>query len=163
MERLIIFRHGKAERSSASGEDFDRALTERGREDAAAMGRMLAMTGTAPDVALVSSAVRAVQTIEAARAVFPKAMAKTSRDLYLAGAEHLLRAARAEDAPVVMLVAHNPGLHDLALRFAVAGSVAEGDLVRLREGYPTSAATVFHFDEDGTPHLVAFHTPQARG
>ena len=33
MKRLILFRHAKTERTSASGEDFDRALTERGKAD----------------------------------------------------------------------------------------------------------------------------------
>jgi len=163
MERLIIFRHGKAERGAASGEDFDRALTDRGREDAAALGRMLAMTGVVPDVALVSSAVRAVQTFEAARPSFPKAVVRTSRDLYLSSADQLLRAARAEEAATVMVVAHNPGVHDLALRLAQAGDGPVAELARLREGYPTSATAVFRFDPDGAAHLVAFHTPRGRG
>lgn len=159
MERLIILRHGKAERGSASGEDFDRALTERGREDAAAIGRWLAMTGALPDVALVSSAVRAVQTYEAARRSFPKTEVRMRRDLYLARPEQLLRAAWAEAAATVMLVGHNPGLHDLALKLANGGGAGSADLARLHEGYPTSAAAVFRFDADTTAHLVAFHTP----
>jgi phosphohistidine phosphatase len=163
MERLIIFRHGKAERDSASGEDFDRALTDRGRADAEAIGRMLAMSGSSPDLALVSSAVRAVQTYEAARPAFPRAAVKTSKDLYLASAGALMRAAHAEDAACIMLVAHNPGLHDLAVALAREGRVTSADRIRLEEGFPTSAAAVFRFDADGTPQLVALHTPKGRG
>lgn len=163
MERLIIFRHGKAERDSASGDDFDRALTDRGRGDAEAIGRMLAMSGSSPDLALVSSAVRAVQTYEAARAAFPRALVKTSKDLYLASGGALMRAVRAEDAACIMLVAHNPGLHDLAVALAREGRASSADLIRLEEGFPTSAAAVFRFDVDGTPQLVALHTPKGRG
>lgn len=163
MERLIIFRHGKAEHGSSSGEDFDRALTERGRDDAAAMARLLAVTGAVPDVALVSSAVRAVQTFEAARPAFPKAALSTRRDLYLSTASHLLRAARAEVADTVMLVAHNPGLHELALGLTKEGRAGPADRARLQEGFPTSAAAVFQFDGSGEPQLLALHTPRGRG
>ena len=34
MKRLILMRHGKAERHAATGGDFERALAERGRDDA---------------------------------------------------------------------------------------------------------------------------------
>lgn len=160
MERLIIFRHGKAERSAASGEDFDRALTERGRDDAEAMGRLLAVSGAAPTLALVSSSVRAVQTFEAARAAFPNAAVKTSQGLYLSSADYMLRAAKAETAAeTVMIVAHNPGVHDLSLRLAQEGGAPAAELARLEEGFPTSAITIFRFVDDA-PELLAFHTPR---
>lgn len=158
MERLILFRHGKTERQSASGDDFDRALLDRGRADAEAMARMLAVTGAVPDLVLVSSAVRAVQTYEAARVAFPKAVVQTTRALYLAPAGQLLRAAEGEpEAGTVMLVAHNPGLHDLALRLAAASPGRDRD--RLQDGFPTAAAAVFAY-VDGEPVLQAFHTPR---
>ena len=58
MQRLILFRHGKAEAQSASGGDFDRQLEPRGVREAAAMGRLLAGKALAPDVVLVSAAAR---------------------------------------------------------------------------------------------------------
>ena len=45
MERLILFRHGKAEPDSESGDDFDRRLAPRGERDSAAMGATLADLG----------------------------------------------------------------------------------------------------------------------
>jgi len=42
MQRLILMRHAKAE-ASAPGGDVDRALSERGLRDAAAIGRALAI------------------------------------------------------------------------------------------------------------------------
>ena len=41
MQLLILLRHGKAESASSSGDDFERALTDRGRRDSALMGRVL--------------------------------------------------------------------------------------------------------------------------
>ena len=64
MERLILMRHGKAERHAASGGDFERALAESGRADAAVMGRVLAGLGLTPDLMLVSSARRTRETAE---------------------------------------------------------------------------------------------------
>ena len=39
MDRLILLRHGKAETDAPTGQDFDRALTGRGRRDAALVAR----------------------------------------------------------------------------------------------------------------------------
>ena len=52
MDRLILFRHGDAERQSASGEDFDRRLTATGRRESQETGESLAHLGFAPDVAV---------------------------------------------------------------------------------------------------------------
>ncbi|HEY9219454.1 MAG TPA: histidine phosphatase family protein, partial [Phenylobacterium sp.] len=54
MDRLILVRHGEAERQSASGEDFDRRLTAAGRRESLETGESLAGLGFTPDVALVS-------------------------------------------------------------------------------------------------------------
>jgi len=73
MRRLILFRHAKTEARSPSGDDASRRLTERGRDEAALMGRVLAEAGFLPDLALVSPAVRARETWEALAASLPKA------------------------------------------------------------------------------------------
>src|SRR5579863_892928 len=94
MERLILLRHGKAEASAPSGEDFDRSLTERGRSDSALMGRVLAGAGYAPDLVLVSSAARTHQTWDAASPAFGPTRALFLRDLFHAPAEQILALAR---------------------------------------------------------------------
>ena len=73
MDRLILLRHGKAEADAPTGQDFDRALTGRGRRDAALVARELAEAGSAPDLVLVSPAVRAKETWEEAAPFFPGA------------------------------------------------------------------------------------------
>lgn len=64
MKTLILFRHGKPDRSVEP--DFDRPLTERGMEDAATMGKALAGSGTIPDRLISSPALRARTTAELA-------------------------------------------------------------------------------------------------
>ena len=165
MERLILFRHGEAEESAASGEDFDRALTDGGRAEAAAVGRLLAVSGSSPDLALVSSAVRAVQTFEAARPVFLHARQQASRSLYLASARELMEAIQADqdNVRVLMVVGHNPGIHELALALAREGLAPHArpsaDMNTLESRFPTAAAAVFTFDEAAKPHLIALHMP----
>ncbi len=66
MRTLYILRHGKTQTNSPSGEDHDRDLTERGRAAAATIGSFLTRADEAPELILVSSAVRARRTVELA-------------------------------------------------------------------------------------------------
>ena len=95
MDRLILMRHAKAERRSASGDDFDRPLTEDGRRDAAMVGLALAKDGLAPTLALVSAAQRTVETWETMRGSCPKARAQVLRSLYNATPMEVLDALEA--------------------------------------------------------------------
>jgi phosphohistidine phosphatase len=158
MDRLILMRHGKAERHAAQGGDFERALAERGRNDVALIASALASEGLAPDLALVSAARRTRETWEAAAGAFPGATAQVLRNLYHAEAQEVLAAVREADAPAgtVMVVGHNPGLHDLSLRLA-QGAQAEGrpaELSKLRGRFPTATAAVFDIDASGAPRLA---------
>src|ERR1700744_304444 len=100
MRRLVLFRHAKAERPAASGEDFTRALPERGRRDAYLIGRALAEAGVKPSLALVSASVRTRETWEASGLGSDATEARFERGLYNASAGQLRRAVAAvEDAP----------------------------------------------------------------
>jgi phosphohistidine phosphatase len=141
MDRLILLRHGKAEADAPSGRDFDRALTDRGRRDAALIARILDEAGLAPDLVLVSPAARAAQTWEAAAAFFPKA-----------------RAVEGAAAGTVMVVGHNPGLGQLAAWLAQEARSGEAR-VQLAQGFPTAAAAVIAF----SPPAVELFTPKTLG
>ena len=160
MQRLILFRHAKAERTSPTGEDYDRPLAARGREDALLMGRVLADAGHKPDLALVSSARRTIQTWEAAATSFPAARVDLVRELFLADAEALLAAAEraGQRGETLMLLAHNPGLHDLALQ--LSGGTPDP---RLGRGFPTGAAAVFEVPEPGRYTLTDVLLPENHG
>ena len=160
MDRLILLRHGKAETDAPSGRDFDRALTERGRRDAALIARLLDEAGLAPDLALVSPAARTVQTWEAAAPFFPQARVVETPELYEITAGDILALARREGAAVgtVMVVGHNPGLGQLAAWLAQEARSAEAR-AQLAQGFPTAAAAVIAF----SPPAVDLFTPKTQG
>lgn len=145
MERLILMRHGKAERHAASGGDFERALADSGRADAAVMGRVIAEAGLSPDLMLVSSARRTRETAEQVAPCFPRARIEHLRDLYHAEAEEIVQVLEdhGDAAATVMVVGHNPGLHDLAVRLAARGEASPILSNRLRGRFPTSTTVVF--------------------
>jgi len=72
--------------------------------------------GLAPDVVLVSSARRTLQTLEAISPFPDSPLVEPMDDLYLASWPRLLDLLRQapETARSVMLIGHNPGLQDLA-------------------------------------------------
>jgi phosphohistidine phosphatase len=132
--RLVLVRHAKAEHGG-EGADHDRALTHRGRRDAAEAGRWLAGVVPVVDEVWCSSAVRAVQTWDAIAPSVAAPAPSVERDLYLAGARDLL--GRLRDVPAgrtVLLVGHNPTAEQLLaavvgeLRGLRPGAVAVADL-----------------------------------
>jgi phosphohistidine phosphatase len=52
-----------------------------------------------------------------------------------------------------MVVGHNPGLHELALRLAMGGPADPAKLAQLRGKFPTATVAVFSIDPDGAPTL----------
>jgi phosphohistidine phosphatase len=151
MRRLILLRHAKTESNAPSGEDIDRRLDPRGLADAAAIGRWMAEQRCRLGHALVSTAVRARQTWEAVAPMLGDATVEVTylRDLYLAEPADILRAIREAgglDARCVMVIGHNPGLHELALMLTGSGN---DDALRLLAGnLPTSGLLVIDFDID---------------
>jgi phosphohistidine phosphatase len=147
MRRLILLRHAKTERQAASGADFDRALTERGWSDGARTAQALAAAGLVADLALVSTAVRARQTFEAAQPFLPDVRLTLESNLYNAAPETLLNAARGADGDTVLVIAHNPGVHALAMELAER-ALCEPTIRRdLEAGFPTATAAAFEFGD----------------
>lgn len=127
MDRLILLRHGEAERRAPSGRDFDRALTAAGRAAAVTVGRALAARGVTPDVVLVSTALRARQTWDdAASAWSTQARLMEEARLYNAPGGVIFDLAAAQGADSVLVVAHNPGLQDLAASLGAEAAFADG-------------------------------------
>lgn len=152
MKRLILMRHAKAERSSPGG-DFERALTDRGRFDAALMGRLLLDEGLVPDIGLVSTARRTRQTWDEASAAFPSAASRALGGLYNADAGRILFEAEAAgvEHDAVMVVGHNPGIHALTVALLREGGSGSSLLSRAESRFPTSTVAAFTFDPGGRP------------
>jgi len=159
MNRLILFRHGKAEPDAESGDDFDRALADRGVEEAQAMGRRLATLGFIPDVALVSAALRTRQTWDALAPAFPQAEAAFERELYHIDPRGLWLAAKRANAGCVMIVGHNPGLQDLTVRLLMEGGASAREIADAQARFPTAAASVFAIDPAGRPSFEGLYVP----
>ena len=143
MRRLILLRHAKTERGAPSGRDVDRQLDERGMLDAREVGQWLARHNYTPDLAWVSTARRAQQTWDILVKSFTTSRAEHRDELYSADAGDLLKVvhdARIADPKVLMIVAHNPSLHELALALISAGETA--GLRALAANLPTTGVVV---------------------
>jgi phosphohistidine phosphatase len=146
MRRLILFRHAKTERDAPSGRDQDRRLDARGREDAAAMGRWLARQRYRPSLALVSTAARAEQTWTLVEDELAGARIEYVPELYGADPSDILRIIRGvdlEDPACLMIVAHNPGLHELALALITGDDSATRRALAIN--LPTAGVVVIDF------------------
>jgi phosphohistidine phosphatase len=165
MQRLILLRHAKAEARSASGEDFDRALTARGRHDARLMGEVLADAGLKPDLALVSAARRTRQTWEEASAAFGDVTALFEKSLFHASSRELRRAIEGVEgkAANVILVGHNPAIHQLTLELLIDGAAGMDAIDRAKSKFPTAAAAAFAFDAAGRPAYDGLFYPKDFG
>jgi phosphohistidine phosphatase len=162
MDRLILFRHGKAEHESASGEDFDRRLAPRGVRESAEMGETLAKLGMVPDRALVSTAARARETWAAAEAAFPDAELILDPELYNAdsGAIRHAAAAAGRGCRALIVVGHNPGLQELTVRLLTEGRAPPALVARAQRRFPPAAASVFIFDANGRPAFDGLFFPE---
>ena len=153
MRRLMLLRHAKTEPDAPSGRDQDRRLDARGHRDAAEIGTWIGTHPPFPDHVLVSPAVRAVQTWdiawEAMKDQVPKPQIELVPELYGAETTQLLlaiRMASATDPKQLLLVGHNPGMHELAL--ALTGTAAPASRQALSDNLPTSGLAILDFVTD---------------
>lgn len=165
MQRLILFRHAKAERKAASGEDFDRTLDERGRADAKLMGRVLNDAGLRPDFAWISPSQRTRETWEAASEAFGPVETVFDKKLYHASSGTMRRMIEdAEGRPgALILVGHNPGLHQLVIELLVEGAAAPSVTARATSRFPTASVAAFDMDAAGRPILDGLYFPSDYG
>src|SRR5690348_4538527 len=137
MRRLLLFRHAQAERPEDKGPDRVRPLTPHGREDAARIGFYMANHAMTPDQVVISPAKRAQETWKyAAMALSSTPAAVTQEGLY--NAQYPIIFSAIKDTPVnihnLMVIGHNPGLHELALKLIASGEVDVRE--RLQEKMP---------------------------
>jgi len=154
MRRLMLLRHAKSDWSTPGQRDIDRALSSRGRESAAVMGRYMAQHGLVPDRVLVSSARRTRETWELLAPSFDRqpAFAYEPR-LYEASPSRLLEILRGADPAVhaLLVIGHNPGLQEVA-----ASLVATGDIdarQQMLEKFPTAGLAILDFPTDDWRNL----------
>jgi phosphohistidine phosphatase len=170
MRQLLLLRHAKSSWDDPALSDHARPLAQRGQRAAAAMRRVVQGLGLQPDLVLVSSAQRTLQTLEALEPWDETPNIEPMDGLYLAGAEQLLKVLRGTPELVrsVMVVGHNPGLHELAVTLVGAQGMTQADegARRLAAGYPSGALAEFTVAVpwqrlgEGTGRLVRFVCPR---
>jgi phosphohistidine phosphatase len=145
MHQLLLLRHAKSSWDDAGGPDRDRPLNARGRRAATAMRSAMRERGLAPDLIFVSSAARTMETMHALEPWDDTPLIEPLDELYLASQARLLATLRgvAETVRTVLLIGHNPGMHELAA--ALTDPRASPDpLVRaVHDGFPTGALAEF--------------------
>jgi phosphohistidine phosphatase len=145
--RLYALRHAKSSWDDPTLADHERPLAHRGEQSVKRLRTYVDRRKIAPDVVLCSSARRTIETLEGIRASLPAGVdVRIDGRLYGAPAERLLRAMRELDDAVhaVMVIAHNPGLEDLANELVGEGDAALRE--RLWEKFPTGALASMSFD-----------------
>ncbi len=169
LRQLLLLRHAKSLWDDPKLSDHARPLNGRGRASARAMRLAIRELGLAPDLVLVSSARRTLQTLESLGPWDVLPLIEPMDALYLASARSMLEVLHEvmDSVRSVMLIGHNPGLHEMAMILvgaqaftqpaflqstsatarAAAGNSALGTdehmLERLAEGFPTGALAEF--------------------
>jgi len=116
--RLLVLRHGQAKDAPPGGSDHERPLSKSGRRAVATLGPVVRRLG--PDLVLCSSALRTRQTLEA---LDLDAETDTAVDvsiepgLYGAEVDEIVEHLRGvdDDIDVLLVVGHNPGVHQLVI------------------------------------------------
>lgn len=155
MAELILVRHAKSDWSDPSLRDHDRPLNGRGRKNAPEMADRLASTRVRVDLILSSTAVRARTTAEAFAEALGAPLELVS-ELYLASGNTLLGTARLaatrHDLETIMVVAHDPGITDLANDLSDGGiqhmPTAAVARFKLAGGWDTQECIVDTWDYD---------------
>lgn len=128
--------------------------------------------GVRPDLVLCSTAVRARQTFDGVRPAFAggaegSVEISVEGGLYGASASELLRRLRQLPPATssALVIAHNPGMHDLVL--ALAGDGDHDLLAKVRVTFPTAALATIDFGDTpwsnldrGTGYLAAAVYPK---
>ncbi|GAA0572589.1 histidine phosphatase family protein [Craurococcus roseus] len=172
MRQLLLLRHAKSSWDDPGLSDHARPLNARGRRAASAMAGAMRDLGLQPDLVLVSSARRTLQTLEALTPFEDNALVEPMDALYLASASQLMDAVRKTPETVrsLLLIGHNPGLHELAVALAGEAAAVRGGkgsaAGRLAEAYPTGALAEFTVGvpwravAPGSGRLVRFLSPR---
>ncbi|WP_309084421.1 histidine phosphatase family protein [Chelativorans sp.] len=167
MYRLYLLRHAEALHIRPGGSDFDRPLTERGRQDAAALGLRMRAAGYLPSFVLCSSAARAQQTWQEVARKLPHPPPETlyATELYRGdAADYRILVATSPAEESLLVVGHNPMVQELALSLARAGDSAA--LSAVSAGFPAGGLAVLDLEEPlwriapRTGMLAAFLSPR---
>lgn len=143
MKTLILMRHSKAE-PYGYDDDYNRALTDKGKSDAQKAGEALAQRNIIPDTFVVSSAKRTRQTakgvIKALELSYGELATETDVLYECGSSDVFLSEIQKINKPVntAMIVAHNPSVHYICQMLCNEKILS----------FPTSQFAVVEFDTE---------------
>lgn len=146
MRRLLLLRHAKAERAKAGERDIERHLADRGRRDGPTMGAYMRKEGLVPDAAAVSPSTRTRETWTLIAGTLKRSCEPELEErLYDATPDDILGVIKEtkSTAGTLLVVGHNPGLHELAVWLIGSGEREARE--RLADALPTSGLVVIDF------------------
>ena len=123
MKRLWILRHAKSSWDHPGLADHDRPLAPRGRKAAKRIAHWADANDVRPDLVLCSTAVRAQATLDLVRPGLGDPEERVEHGLYHATVDDVLELVATTDDAVagVLLIGHNPTLHELVAVLAPPG------------------------------------------
>lgn len=170
MRQLLLLRHAKSSWDDRDLSDHARPLNPRGKQAATAIRGAINDLGLEPDLVLVSTARRTQETLAALEPWTETPLIEPMDSLYLATAPTLMAAVRdvKETVRSVLVVGHNPGLHEFAITLVGAHAMTLGNeqMRRLAESYPSGALAEFSVPgpwgslAEGAGRLVRFIAPR---
>jgi phosphohistidine phosphatase len=138
MKRLWLLRHLKSSWDEPGLADHDRPLAPRGRKAGKDVRQWAADHDVRPDLVLCSTAVRTRATFDLVAPALGTPVVEFEGGIYHAWEADLVERLRgvAPDYEGVLMIGHNPGLHELAMLLAPPGPSAfpTGALAELRLG-----------------------------
>lgn len=148
-------RHAQAVGAAPAGGDRERALSPAGRAEALRIGQALKARGVRPDLAMVSAARRTRETwtgVAEGLTLDPEpSWLEVDPALYNADARFLRGQVESAEnrCETLILIAHNPGIHQLAFELLSDGGASDQILDRVRTGFAPATAAVFQVDAAG--------------
>lgn len=149
MKTLLLLRHGEAADPVGSGGDKTRTLTRKGRADMAQLHYTLRTQGLMPAFALSSDAERTRQTLDAVTGPDFAGQKILDPHLYNADFNRIVEAIQniSDEFSSAMIVAHNPGIHMVAMNL-IADSSDQTLQMKLLSGYSSGTLTVLQCPVD---------------
>lgn len=163
---VLLLRHAHAAWGEAGGKDIDRPLSERGKREAEAIGRIMKHRDLVPDLVLCSTAQRTRQTFAIVAALLDCADRVRWKDrLYGSDCRAYVEIADEDrERNRLMVVGHNPMIEDFT---ELLSRTAEPEAARhLGYGFPTAGLAVVDVGTqadsfgEAQGHLRAFLTPK---
>lgn len=158
MKRLFLLRHAQTLPSDGKN-DKERHLTPNGFADARALGQIMSQKHYQPDQVLCSTATRTRETLDSVMEALSMVSILYLPKIYEGSMDEILHAIRftEDDIGTLMIVAHNPSIHAVAV--SLAKETSPTLMNRLAQGYKPGTLSVLQCPIDKWAEIKAGENP----